>query len=111
MIDTLRERHLLPMVAPAAILTRVCRVDLDELGASFCRFAFQLREKGRPGRVTDAFRQTMVMEHSIDMQDLDANYAVGIDDLTAFLMREVFSTERDTLMHPRYRLTMLAPLR
>jgi hypothetical protein len=111
MIDTLTQRHLLPMVAPAAILRCVGGVDLDKLPASFFRFARQLREKGRPCRITDAFCQTMIMNHAVHMQVFHCNQTKPINNLTAFLMREIVTSKGDTLMHTRNDLAMLAPFR
>ena len=68
MIGSFTERHLLPMVAPAAILRRVGRVDFDQRSASFFRFAREMIKELRPGRVTDAFGKTMIVNHPIDMQ-------------------------------------------
>jgi len=40
--------HLLPMSTGAACLTRIGRIDFDELPASFFRFAGQFGEELRP---------------------------------------------------------------
>lgn len=106
MIGSFRQRHLLPMVAPAAILRRVGRVDLDKLPASFFRFARQLGEKGRPCRVSNAFCQTMSMYHAVDMQIFNGYHPEAVNHLAALLMGEVISSKGDTLMHPRYHFAM-----
>src|SRR5437763_261570 len=109
MIGSLRQRHLLPMCAPAAILRRIGRVDLEELSASFFRFAGQLGEKGRPCRVTDAFRQTMIMNHPVDRQVFNGNDAESVNDGTRLLMSEIVAPELDPLVNTSYDLAMLAP--
>jgi len=45
MIDTLRQRHLLPVMAPVAILRGVGRIDFDKLASSFFRFDAQLSKE------------------------------------------------------------------
>ena len=111
MIHTLRQRHLLPVVTPAAILTGIGRVHFQQSVTSFCRFACQLIEERRPCRVTDAFGKAMVMEHTVQGQVLHADRTIGIDHFPAFLMGEVRSFEGDTFMYPRYDFAVLAPLR
>jgi hypothetical protein len=75
MIDSLTQRHLLPMVTPAALLRRIGQVDFHQLSASFFRFARQLREKGRPSGICNAFGKTMVVNHAVDVQVLDTDHA------------------------------------
>ena len=99
------------MVTATAILTRIGRIDFDQLIASLCRFAYQLREKGRPRGVTDRFREAMVMEQTIDGQVLHTDKAEAVHDLSALLMREVLAPERDALMDTCNRFPMFASLR
>lgn len=106
MIHTLTQRHLLPMSTLATRLTGIGGIDVDELVASFFRFACQLRKEHAPRRVTDRFRQTMIVGHAIDVQVFYADDAKLIHDVSAVLMGEVLATPRNTLMHPRYDLAM-----
>src|SRR2546421_12534152 len=99
MIGTLTQRHLLPMMTPAAILTRVGRIHSYVFPASFFRFAGQFAEKFRPGCIVNALSQAMIMRHAVDMQVFDADDAVGIDNLSALLVREIVASEGDPLMH------------
>src|SRR5438874_11385929 len=99
MIDTLTERHGLPMMAPAALLGCVGGVHSYIRPASFCRFAGQFGEKLRPRGVMNAFSQTMLMRHAVDRQVLDADDAEAINNATAMLMAEVIAPPSDTLMH------------
>src|SRR5450755_170238 len=110
LVDPFTQGHLLPMVAPAAILTGVGRVDFDERSASFFRFARELVKELRPRRVTDAFCQTMVVNHPVDLEVFDADRPEAVNDLPTLLMGEVLAPERDTLMHTGNGLAMLAPL-
>src|SRR5947209_7040802 len=110
MIDTRTQRHVLPMAAPAAILRGVGGTDLDELSASFFRFAGQLREKGRPRCIMNAFCQTMVMGHTVDMQVFHRYQAKAVNNLTTFLMSEIVTPELNSFMHTGYHFTMLLPL-
>ena len=99
MVDTLTERHLLPMSTSATGLRRIGRVDFDEHSASFFRFAGELPKELRPCRITDAFRQTVIVHHAIHVQIFHADHAVAINNLAALLMSEVGTLESDTLMH------------
>ena len=74
MIGTLTQGHELPVVAPAAILRGVGRIDFDKLASSFFRFDAQLSKEGRPRGVCNAFSQTMSMGHAVDV---DGHHAVG----------------------------------
>jgi len=109
MIDTFTERHLLPMMAPAAILRRIGRIDFDERSASFFRFARELGKECRPRGIYHAFGKTMVMNHAVHLEVFYADDPIGIDDLAAVLMGEVVTSEADTLMYSRYHLTVLTP--
>ena len=110
MIDTLTQRHLLPIVTRAALLRRIGRVDLDELSASFFRFARQLREKGRPRCIMNAFCQAMVMGHTLHLQVFHADDTETVNDLSTFLMGKVLTPESDTLVNSCDHFAMLAPL-
>jgi hypothetical protein len=95
----------------AACLGRIGRIDLDDLSTSFFRFAGQLREKGRPRRVTYRLSKTMIVQHPIDVQVFHTDDSEVVNDATGLLMREVGTFEGDTLMHSCYHLAMLASLR
>ncbi len=94
MIDALTQRHFLPMMTPVALLRCISRVDLDELSASFFRFAGQVRKKGRPRRITNALCQTMIVQHPIDVQIFHTDHAEAVYNLAALLMGEVVAFER-----------------
>ena len=111
MIGSLRQRHGLPMVTPAAILRRVGRIDFDSSSASFFRFAEQLVKKSRPGGIGNALGKTMIVRHMIDTQIFNGNHVVAIDDLSAFLMGEIVSSEGDPFVHACHGLAVLASLR
>ncbi len=111
MIRTFTQGHLLPMMAPAAILRRVSGVNLNELSTSFFRFVGQLGEKDRPRCIVNALRQTMIVNHPVHVKVFYRDDAKSINDLSTFLMSEVISPELDTLMYPGYCLAVLASLR
>ncbi len=90
MIQTLTQRHHLPMMASAANLRCIGRIYSHVQPTSFFRFAGELTEKGRPRRIMDALGQTMIMRHLIHAQVLNTDDTVGIDDLAACLMCEIF---------------------
>jgi hypothetical protein len=110
MIGTLAQRHTLPLMAPAAILTRVGGLHSTLGSPSFFRFGGQFAEEFRPRCIMNAFRKTMVMGHAVDMQVLYANDSEAVNDLSAFLVREVIPSESDTLMHASHSLAVFTTL-
>lgn len=109
MIDPLTQGHLLPMVTPVALLTRVGKVDFDCRSASFFRFAEQPLKKTRPRRVLDAFRQTMVLRHTMDVQIFHTDDPEPINDAATRLMREVVTPEADPFVNTRHDFPVVAP--
>src|SRR6266705_1632682 len=97
------------MMAPAALLRRVGRVDFDERSASFFRFARELGKECRPRGITYALGKRMIMKHAVYAEVFYADDPVGIDDLAAFLMGEVLPSPSDTLMDTGDSLTVCAP--
>src|SRR5258708_30955237 len=110
MIGSLRQRHRLSMMAPAALLRGVGGIDFDQRPASFFRFAEQVRKEGRPCRIMNALRQTMIVNHAVDMQVFHTDDPICIDNLTAFLMGEVLPSPRNPLMDTCHGFAMLTPL-
>ncbi len=102
--------HDLSMSTGATCLTRIGRVDLHTLSASFFRFARQCAKELRPRGICNALRKTMVMNHPVHMQVFYANHTETVDDLSTFLVGEVIPSEGDTLMHTCHNLTVLASL-
>ena len=111
MIDTLTQGHLLPVVAPAAILTGIGGVDFHKRAPSFCRFGCKLVEKPCPCRIRDAFSKTMMVSHPVDMQVFHADHPKTIDYLAALLVGEVVTSEGNTLVHTGHSLAVLPSLR
>ncbi len=109
--DALRERHLLAMSTGTACLRGVGRVDFESHSSSFFRFGEQLSKELRPCCIADALCQTMVMGHTVDMQVFYRNDPEAVDDLSAFLMGEIPSSESDALMHASHGLPVLASFR
>jgi len=108
MIGTLTQGHLLPMVAPAAILRRIGRIDFDEGSPSFFRFGGQSIKELRPCCVTDAFGKTMMVNHAVDVQVLHTDHSETINDLSRRLMGEIVSSEGNPLMNSGDDFAMLA---
>jgi len=103
--------HLLPMSTYATCLTRIGRIDFDKRSASFFRFARELSKECRPRGICNAFGQTVIMNHSVDLQVFHTDDPETIYDLAAFLVGEVVSSEGDPLMHSCYDLAVLPSLR
>src|ERR1700680_269774 len=91
--------HDLSMSTGATLLTRIGRVDLHTLSASFFRFARQCAKELRPCCICNALRQTMMVNHPVHMKVFDADHTETIDDLSTFLMGEVITPEGDTLVN------------
>jgi hypothetical protein len=110
MIGTFTERHFLPVMAPATLLTSVGGVHLHKQSASFFRFAQKSVEKPCPRGIVNAFGETMSMNQTVDVQVLHTDHPKAVNDLTAFLVREIVTAERDTLMHTSNDFAMLPAL-
>src|SRR5437764_15344360 len=82
---TLTERHFLAMSTPAACLTRIGRIDFDQCGPSFFRFCCKLSEECRTEGNCNAFRKTMVMNHSVKGEFIYTYDAKSMNDLTDFM--------------------------
>ena len=108
--DALRERHLLSMSTDAACLTRIGRIDFDELPTSFFRFAGQLSKECRPRGIDNAFSKAVVMHHAVDRQVFDTDDSKAINNGTGLLMGKVITPELDPFMDTGYNFAMLAPL-
>ena len=59
----------------------------------------------------NALRQTMSMDHAVDVQIFHADDPETIDNATALLMREVVPSEGNTLMDPCDRFPVLVAFR
>jgi hypothetical protein len=110
MIGSHTQGHWLPMVASAALLRRVGRVDFEEPSASFCRFAGEVIKELRPCRIGNTFGQTMIVNHSVDMQIFNTDGSKRVDNPSALLVGEIVASPFDAFMHPSDHLAMPAPL-
>ena|SRR3989442_3359731 len=111
MIGSRTQRHTLPMLTPAAILTGIGRIDSYICPASFCRFAGEFAEKFRPRCIMNALGQTMVMRHAVDLQIFHTDDTETINDLATSLMGEVVPFEPNMFMHTCHNFAVLASLR
>lgn len=109
-VDAVGKSQLLPVSAPVTILSRVCRVDLDQLPAGAFSLVGEHSEEPGPGRVRNAFGETMVVDHAIDGQVLNADGSVVVDNSTRFLMREIVPPEPNPFMDPANHLAALNPI-
>lgn len=102
--------HLLAMPALAAILTCESWIDRRVLSASIFCFAQKLLGESRPRRVRNAFSETVVVHHPVDVQIFHADDAELIDYFTRLLMREVVPLKPNALMDARHNLAPLGSL-
>jgi hypothetical protein len=84
LIDPRRQRDTVSMAASRAILRRVRRIHFDHRSPSLFRFEDHDHYELAPARVTDALRQMMVLDHSLDVQIFDFDALVLIDQLLRF---------------------------
>ena len=80
------------MTAPATSLASVGWIYFNQLSASFCRFARQLVKEVTPGRVCYRLSQTVIVNHSVDVQILNRYQTVSVNNLTAVLVGEVVTS-------------------
>ena len=111
MIETLTERHLLPVMTPATILRCVGGIDSNVQPPSFFRFGVHLTEECRPRGICNAFGKTMVMGHPVHLHVFDADDPEPINNLTALLMGEIVTSERYPLVDSCNYLAVFTPLR
>ncbi len=83
------ERHLLPVSAARAILGGVGGVDFNQCTTSVFSFVRKIVKELSPGRISDTFGKTMIMNHTIDIQVFDSDDTVLIDKLSAKLVSKV----------------------
>src|SRR5215471_6007041 len=79
--DSNRQRHLLPMAAFAASLTRVSGVHSFKPPAGAFSLAFRYREKLPPGHVKNSLCKMAVLHHPANVQILDGDSVKPLDQL------------------------------
>src|SRR5215475_3646770 len=99
-VDTNGERHLLPVAAIAANLTRVSGVHSFKRPASIFSFAFRYREKASPGHVADCLRETAVFHHPADVQIFNCDRVKTSCKIGRYLMVKILATARHLQMRP-----------
>src|SRR6266568_3022986 len=89
-------------------------VNLDQVSSIPCCFVFQLGHKLRPTHITDGLGKTVVLDHVLDLQALDADRLVFTNQTGRELMQEVTASISNTGMDTSNLLTgfgsILAPL-
>jgi len=100
---SLIEGFLLPCTTTRAILTGIRRVDLDRDSTSFFRFVDREGPDQSPGSVSDALRQTMVLNHALDVQGFKHDNATAIHEPTRNPVREIQPLVSDLFMGMRDR--------
>ena len=73
-------------------------VDLDQVPSIPRCFVFQLGHKLTPTHITDRFCKTVVLDHVLDLQALDADRLVFTDQACRELMQEVTASISNTGM-------------
>ena len=74
-------------------------VYLDKLAPSFFRFGSKTVKEFTPASIADALGETMVLDHSSDVQIFNADHAKPIDDLTRLLVCKVMAVVGNTLVN------------
>lgn len=111
-VDSVGQRHLLPMSTGATVLTCVGWVDSHNLPSAsvYCFVLDELCEL-RPGCVRNRLSETMVMQHPVDFKVLDTDCPEAIDDFPALLVGKVTPSVGDPFVDLRDNLAGLLPLR
>lgn len=73
LVDANSQRHLLPVTAVAAILTREAWSHFFKRPASVLSFASRYREKLPPGHIQYGLRQSLILNQAANPQVLDSN--------------------------------------
>src|SRR5262245_6888842 len=100
------ERHLLPVAAFAAHLTRVIWIYSFKRPASVLSFAFRYREKAPPAHVADCLGETAILDHPAYVQIFYRDRVKSPDQVSRNLMVKIFATAR----HFQMRLGDFDPL-
>jgi len=111
LIDTLTQRHLVPMSTLTACLARVGRIDRNVRAPSFFRFGCKLVEELRPRGICNAFGKTMGVRHAGDRQVVHTDDAKTINDLARLLVGEIVTPEGNPFVYTSDHLAMLPALR
>lgn len=98
LMHTNAQRLLNHRSAPATALRCSAWINLDIRPTSISRFVARIGSELIPCCIRDAFRQTVVFEHSCDAQILKHDDAKTINQLSAFLMGKVLAPIRYSLM-------------
>jgi hypothetical protein len=109
-VDVVGKGEFLPVSAPVTVLGRVGRVDLDQLPAGAFSLVGEHGEEPGPGRVRNAFGQSMIMDHAVDAQVLNADDSVVVDDLPGELVGKIIPPKPDAFMNPGDDLAPPSPL-
>lgn len=88
-VDSVGQRHLLPMSTPTTVLTCVGRTHSYQSPASICRFVGDELSKLRPSCIGNRLCETVVMNHPVDFEVFDADHPKPVDDLSTFLVGKV----------------------
>src|SRR2546429_9373929 len=76
-------------------------VNLDQVAAIPCCLVFEVGHKLTPTHITDSFCQTVVLDHVLHLQALDADRLVFTDQAGRELVQEVAASISDTGMEVR----------
>src|SRR5262249_19170841 len=93
-VNTHGERHLLPVTAIAANLTRVPWVYSFKRPASVLSFAFRHPEKASPGHVAERLGEIAILDHPANVQIFDRDRVKSSDQIGRYFMLKILSTAR-----------------
>ena len=97
-----------------AVIARFARwipaIDFDEGSSVPLAFIFQLTDKLTPSDITDGFCQTVIFDHVLDGQTLDANHLVFVYDASRKFVLVVTPTVIDTSMNTGHLAASFLPV-
>lgn len=97
-VDALRKGHLLPVSASVAGLRGVGRIHFHAHSPGAFSLDEKQRKEQRPGRVRDAFCETVVVNHAVHFQVFHSDKTKPVDDPPRLLVGEVKTAKRDAFM-------------
>src|SRR5574343_499996 len=109
-MDSIREFFYFSMSTSTASLACVCRFDFYQSPIGAFSLIRQVLSKLRPCHIVNTFRKTTIVNHLVDRQILNGNYAILINSLSAFLMSKIRAFVCNPFMDTRYNLFSLLSL-
>ena len=110
-MDTLAQILFHQLAAGGTHLACVARVNPYHLASSICSFVRSELDELTPGRIRNRLGEAMVLHHAPDVQLLKDDQAEPVNQLPAFLVREVPAQIPNALMNASHNTSLRRSLR